>query len=291
MPSTPIPILVAEAFNNRMIFDGLPFPLMNLTVPGTNMTLANDTYCNITSEHVITFWRARNYTQFNISGVVTLFDNQFPEPSDGISTAFRSRVIYDQQIRYMSWGPDSPVFRTGENSSVLFIWPFQADSQSYVDRLMKAFENLTDDRIYMLEISQSRNQPSEVPTPAPAAPIIPPQNDKMDTPIIVAVVLGTVAAVGLILFVIIWYITRRQPDVMFNEDIVDPGDGELVPPPNEDPRVIMPGQYSMQQQLYAQQPQAEQSLTGSASVDNVYIEDDEKGGGAVGAFDDQDGSL
>lgn len=76
-----------------------------------------------------------------------------------------------------------------------------------------------------------------------------PEADKTDTALIVAIALGSVAAVGLASFIVVWYITRRKPNIMLDEEFVDHtssqgGDDDIVmvPPPSEDPRVFVPGQ-------------------------------------------------
>lgn len=297
VPSAPPEIITAETFNNRMVFDGLPFLLNMSVVPSTNMT-GNVTWTNITSEHVITYWRNRNYTTFNITSVVTNVINQFPEPINPEAGIIGSRVIYDQQIRYTSWGSGSPVSYAG-NESVLFLWPFQFNSQPYVDRLMRAFQPPSK-RIHMLDVSLARQPPPE-PTMAPNGlpPFMEPDNGKMETPMIVAIALGSVAAFGIILFILIWWITRRKPDIIFNEDFVDHAQDDmmLVPPPNEDPRVFVPassssrmtasditsssrqqgGPYSSQ--ILAQQQELSErkhSIAESTSDGNLYIEDDEQ---------------
>jgi hypothetical protein len=242
-PSTEPPILTEETFNNRMIFDGLPFLLNYTNVTFTNTT-ANRTWTNITSEHVITYWQERNYTDFSITSVVTNIINQFPEPVDFITNISRTRVIYDQQVKYTSTGPNTPV---QENQTVLGVYPFQLNSQPYSDRLWRTFA--TSDRIIMLEMSLSSLPPASSPPTLPpnVQPTPESNNNKADASVVVAAVLGSIAAVGLVSFIIVWYITRRKPDIILDEDFVvhessHGNETDLVSPSSEDPRVFRPVQ-------------------------------------------------
>jgi hypothetical protein len=242
-PSTEPPILTEETFNNRMIFDGLPFLLNYTNVTFTNTT-ANRTWTNITSEHVITYWQERNYTDFSITSVVTNIINQFPEPVDFITNISRTRVIYDQQVKYTSTGPNTPV---QENQTVLGVYPFQLNSQPYSDRLWRTFA--TSDRIIMLEMSLSSLPPASSPPTLPpnVQPTPESNNNKADASVVVAAVLGSIAAVGLVSFIIVWNITRRKPDIILDEDFVvhessHGNETDLVSPSSEDPRVFRPVQ-------------------------------------------------
>ncbi len=101
----------------------------------------------------------------------------------------------------------------------------------------------------MLDISLAN-----LPTPEPTLPPNmqpPPENskDKTDTALIVAIALGSVAGIGLVSFIAVWYITRRKPDIMLDEDFVDHdsshGDNmDLVLPSLDDPRVFGPDRES-----------------------------------------------
>ena len=237
-------VLTAETFNNRMIFDGLPIILNMADVQMTNMT-GNQTWANITSEHVINYWRARNFTDFNITSVQTNVIDQFfepiPEPIVNSTPTDENvtwtRMIYDQQIRYTSTGEDTPVLPG--NDSILCVSPFRFDAQTYSDNLWKAFG--TENRIQMLEMALSRPLSPE-PTMAPGVPT-PNSPEHMETGQIVGISLGSLIAVGLISFAIVWYTTRRKPDIVLDEEFVEDGsenDIVMVPPPSEDPRVCVP---------------------------------------------------
>jgi hypothetical protein len=215
-----------------MIFDGLPMFISITNVETTNTT-GNRTWTNITSEHVITYWRNRSYTNVNITSVQTNVINQFLEPTDITTIVLRTRVIYDQQIRYTWTGPDSPLETDGDNTT-LFLRPFRTNSQPYSDELQGAFQ--TENRVDMLEVATAGQYIVPASPSMPSAPST--EEDNLETLVIVAIVLGSFAAAGMILLVVVWYVTQRKPD-----EFVPDGSQQdigMVPPPVEDPRASIP---------------------------------------------------
>lgn len=160
-------IFTVETFNNYMVFDGLPFVINITLVANTNVT-GNRTWTTITSQHILSYWQEGNYGDFNITRVVTNLFQQFPEPTSDDSSVLQTRVIYDQQIRYLSTGTDSPVNDT-DDASVLFTEPFQPNNtQPYVDELTKAFELSSEIQLLEMGLAAPPSPPpSSMPTMAP----------------------------------------------------------------------------------------------------------------------------
>jgi hypothetical protein len=118
------------------------------------------------------------------------------------------------------------------------------------------------------------------PTMAPngTTPADDPVEEHMETTTIVAIVLGVVAAVGLMLFIGIWYITRRKPDIIIDEEFADSvgDDIVMVAPPNEDPRVLVPGQsasFHQQGASYMGQPVPPETHVGEKQDSASYKEE------------------
>jgi hypothetical protein len=175
-----------------------------------NVTSENRTlWETITSDHVSTFWAQRNYTDFSITTVNTLFETQVnfftnvePLANEVVN---RTKIVYDQRIIYMVKGPDSPIVSGSDtNQTLLFFLPFDNDSQRYSDSLQKAF-NLPN-RVNMHRIRLIATPP---PSPSPP-PTDSTDEDGLDAGTIAAAVLACFFFVAFALFFGLWYKTRRK---------------------------------------------------------------------------------
>jgi len=111
--------------------------------------------------------------------------------------------------------------------------------------------------------------------PNGAPTVILPGGGHIATPHIVAIVLASVAAVGLASFVVIWYVTRRKPDIMLDEDFVDhsseDNDMVMIPTPSEDPRVFVPNEAESE---VIKEPEPDGLLT-ETSGGNPYMDEED----------------
>jgi hypothetical protein len=220
-PSTSSEIITADLFNIAMVLDGFPFINATNNITSENRTLWQTT----TSDHVSTYWAARNYTDFNITTVTTNFQTQvshFPEDDMSENPQMTgTKVVYDQQIKYTITGKDSPILDGNEtNQTILFVRPFETDSQKYCDNLKKVF-NITN-RVFMVNFEL-------IPTPPPS-PSSPPNgggggSDSDDVVglsggVIAVVVVVCIAFVTLVLFFGLWYWTRRKEEYVKKDEFV-----------------------------------------------------------------------
>lgn len=216
-----------------MALDGFPFINATNNVTSENRTLWQTT----TSDHVSTYWAARNYTDFNITTVTTNFQTQlshFPEEDMSEDSQMTgTKVVYDQQIMYTVTGPDNPILLGNEtNQTVLFVRPFETDSQTYCDNLQKAF-NITNP----IFLTNFELIPFETLPPSPSSS----PNDGgrgadnnvgLSGGVIAVIVVACIAFVALVLFFGPWCWTRRKEDhVKKDEYVGEPGAMVVVEEP------------------------------------------------------------
>ena len=180
-----------DTFNIEMELEG--FPLLNSS--------SSDVFLwrNLTSEHVLAYWKDRDYKDFDVTRVHTNFVTQIRLNSDK-NASLRTEIVYDQRINFTQDGPDGPLLNsngTYRYSSDLFLRPFESDAQRYVDELQKAFD---------IENPVVWGGISVIPTPAPA----PYEKDNgLSAGAAAGIAFGVVVACGIALFLVLAYYRTR----------------------------------------------------------------------------------